>query len=94
MKKLTILLALACTAAYAQDKPSDFQKKTLQEILQPFFSHMLHDNNMGQFAAEAVILIGGQGVLFRNRFGRAFEINCIRHRFQPCFPAHLIQSAF
>ena len=36
MKKLTILLALACTAAYAQDKPSDFQKKTLQEILQPF----------------------------------------------------------
>ena len=36
MKKLTILLALACTAAYAQDKPSDFQKKTIQEILQPF----------------------------------------------------------
>ena len=36
MKKLTVLLALACTAAYAQDKPSDFQKKTIQEILQPF----------------------------------------------------------
>ena len=35
-KSILLLLALACTAAYAQDKPSDFQRKTLEEILQPF----------------------------------------------------------
>ena len=59
MKKLTLLLALACTAAYAQDKPSDFQQKTLQEILQPFaLTNNAAGMGLSQPAAGSVTELG------------------------------------
>ena len=47
--------------------------QNIQEQLKPLFCHMLLDHNVRKVAAEPVITVRSQCILFRNRFGGAFE---------------------